>query len=1156
MSLIPGFNFLVPTLGQKLALKGPHGANLALYIREFFQEAAKPILIITPDTKSALNLESELQSLIPEEQVWYFPDWETLPYDTFSPYQDIVSRRLEILAKLPTSAHAITIAATSTILSKLAPVSYVQARSMVIKTGDIIELNTLKENLVKVGYSLTKQVLEHGEFSVRGSIVDIFPMGSGTPFRIDLFDNEVDSLFIIDPETQRSIKKIAQIRMLPAHEFPTDNEAINLFRKRYREVFNPSDLTLHTVYKRISEQVLPAGIEYYLPLFFAPDETATIFDYLPANTIMMETANFTEAVTPFYEDASERSRRWAHNPEHPTLPLKDLFLAPDEAASHLNSFPLVKFYPDSLAAAAPTKAITTTDKPLPPIAYNRSLHNPIAPLLEFVQTHPQRILFAVSGSGRREIVTEMLGQELPVKPINSVDEFLALPAQERGAFITVAPFINGTLDENYIIITESELLGSSYTARAKKSRARVINPDAVIKNLAELSPGEFIVHEQYGIGEFTGLETMKIDGINGEYVTLRYAEDAKMYVPITSLHLLSRYTGAEHPALTRLGTDAWKKARKKAAEKIKDVAAGLLEIYAKRKLRAGFQYKINQTEYARFASGFGYQPTEDQETAIKAVLADMQSTKPMDRLICGDVGFGKTEVAMRAAFVAVDNGKQVAILVPTTLLADQHYENFRERFADTAIEIACLSRFKSAKEQQQILNETASGKIDIIIGTHKLLSTGMKFKDLGLLVVDEEHRFGVSQKEKIKKLRADVDILTMTATPIPRTLNLAMNSVRDLSIIATPPAKRLAVRTFVHEWSDDLIREAVLRELKRGGQCYFLHNDVESINRRADELQALVPEARIGVAHAQLPEKDLARIMHDFYHQRFNLLVCSTIIETGIDVPTANTILIERADKFGLAQLHQLRGRVGRSHHQAYAFLLTPPENSLSSDAKKRLAAISKLEELGSGFILATQDLEIRGAGEILGAEQSGQIQTIGFGLYMEMLEAAVRTLQEGQELTDDALESNDISIEYHIPVLFPENYIYDITGRLTLYKRLASCLSADELNDLKAEIIDRFGPLPPEATNLFAVSAQKLIARRLGIEAITMQAKGGSITFGPHVHVKFDYLTGLITEHPELYRLDGANRIKILKTTESAQERLNFTRALLDGMNQNYEKN
>lgn len=1154
MSIIPNFKLKVPTEPKrKLVIQGPIGANLALYIREFFNETARPLFIIAPDTRTALNLETELSYLISPEKICYFPDWETLPYDTFSPYQDIVSQRLEILAKLPSLTHSIVITTASTVLGKLAPKDYILKQTMVVKKGDVIDIANLRENFIRAGYSLTKQVLEHGEFSIRGSIVDIYPMGSNVPFRLDFFDNEVESLSIIDPTNQRSIKKIDNIKLLPAHEFPTDKEAIDLFRRRYREVFAPSDLTMHTVYKRISEQVLPAGIEYYLPLFFSPGDTTTIFDYIPPETIFIETCNFVEAATPFYEEASERCRRYTQNPDHPALPITELFLEPTNCASKINEFPQIRFYPNNLINNAPAGAQEVTDSFLPPIAYNRTVSNPLTPLLDFLNSQKKKVLFTTSSSGRSEIVTELLNKEITLKQISSVDEFFKTKA--TGPFITVAPFTTGTQTNNYCIITETELLGINYVAKSKKSRNKIICPDAIIKNLAELSIGEFIVHEQYGIGEFIGLETMKIDGIKGEYVTLRYADNVKMYIPITSLHLLSRYTGAEHPVLTKLGTDAWKKARKKAADKIKDVAAGLLEIYAKRKMRQGFEYKIEPTEYAKFASGFGYQPTEDQDKAIKAVLADMQSTKPMDRLICGDVGFGKTEVAMRAAFVAVQNNKQVAILVPTTLLADQHYDNFRERFANTAVEIACLSRFKTPSEQKKIINDTACGKIDIIIGTHKLLSPTVKYKDLGLLIVDEEHRFGVSQKEKIKKLRADIDILTMTATPIPRTLNLAMNSVRELSIIASPPAKRLAVKTFVHERNDDLIREAILRELKRGGQCYFLHNDVDSINNCADELSKLVPEAKIAVAHAKLSEKELAHIMHDFYHQRFNLLVCSTIIETGIDVPTANTILIDRADKLGLAQLHQLRGRVGRSHHQAYAFLLTPPPSSLSNDSKRRLEAISKLEELGSGFILATQDLEIRGAGEILGSEQSGQIQSIGFSLYMEMLESAIIALEEGKELNEEVLKNTDIELEYQIPILFPENYIYDIPTRLTIYKRLASCQNVEEINDLKAEVIDRFGTLPTEASNLFEITYQKNIAKKLGITAITLNTKGGSVTFGPDIHVKLEYLTNLIQTQPNIYRLDGANRIKILRPLEKNTDRLNFAQKILEEMLKNYEK-
>ncbi len=981
-------------------------------------------------------------------------------------------------------------------------------------------------------------------------------MGNNTPFRLDFFDDEVENISVIDIKTQRSIKKVASIKILPAHEFPTDNEAINTFRKQYREEFNPHDLTLHNIYKTISEKSLPAGIEYYFPLFFENKETANIFDYLPSDTVVITTTNVVHATEDYYNEILDKANRYRSNLDHPSLSPQYLFLKPSIAAEYLNKYPLIRCYPNESVQTAPKDAKKTDSEAVPTVAFNHTLTDKLAPLTEFYNSYKGKILITVASNGRLEIMLEFLKPLVTPKILSSYEEFFNDDCKEKIA-ITIAPFVKGVKTSKYTIITETELLGYSYTSRKKRStHNRNFNVDAVIKNLTELKIGEHIVHEQYGICEFIGLKTLVIDNVKGEYVSLKFQNEATMYVPITSLHLLSRYSGAPNPTLSKLGGDAWKKARKKATDKIRDVAANLLDIYAKRQIKQGFEYKVDKDEYAKFAAGFGYKPTEDQAKAINATLNDMRSSRPMDRLICGDVGFGKTEVAMRAAFVAIHNNKQVAILVPTTLLADQHYDNFRDRFANTAANIAVLSRFKSAKEQRETIADIASGKIDIIIGTHKLLSSTIKYKDLGLLIVDEEHRFGVRQKEQIKKLRSNVDILTMTATPIPRTLNMAMNSIRDLSIIATPPAKRLAVKTFVHELEDDLIKEAVLRELKRGGQCYYLHNDVESINRCADHIAEILPEAKIAVAHAQLPEKELEHIMHDFYHQRYNVLVTSTIIETGIDVPTANTIIIERADKLGLAQLHQLRGRVGRSHHQAYAFLLTPPANSLSEDSKKRLAAISNLEELGSGFILATQDLEIRGAGEILGSEQSGQIQTIGFSLYSEMLESAVKTLQAGNKLTDEDFYSKDINIELHAPILLPDNYIYDVNERLSIYKRISSCITKNELDELKAEIIDRFGTLPSEAQNLFIISNMKLICQKLGIDSINMNVKYGNIKFADKIHIKFEYLTGLFTSQPQIFKPDSQNKIKITKEIADKDERISFIQNLLNEMLENYEEN
>lgn len=1133
---------------SKIRYKNIYGSALSFVINDIYQHTEKVTVVLTSNAQQANVLEQELNYLLGNENVFLFPDWETLPYDTFSPYQDIISKRLEILSKLETSIKKVLILNINTLMGRVSPKGFISSEAIMIRKGDIIELNSLRDKLVSSGYLATRQVLEHGEFSVRGSIVDLFPMGCKAPFRLDFFDNEIDTINIFDLETQRSIKKVDEINMLPAHEFATDDEAIDKFRRNYRAIFQPGDITKHNIYQQISKKVIPAGIEYYLPLFF--DETATIFDYIPKNSVFVCVDGFKEKASEFYQEIQNRYERYRGNPDHPSLEPSKLYLSLDDILNKIATFDHFTCYLDN--NEAPKNASNIGTEILPPMAINNAKDDPISEFCSFLDNYKGRVLITASSSGRVAVLQDLLRKKVQLPVADSISSFIN---GDQQIAITNSPLAVGFLyGKNLAIITEGELLGTSYSLTKRRGRSRTINPDAIIKNLAELKPGEIVVHEQYGIAEYKGLEILKIDGVKAEFVMLYFAGEAKMYIPITSLHLLSRYTGAENASLTKLGTEAWKKARNKAAEKIRDIAANLLDIYAHRAVKKGFKYKVNQDDYITFSTGFGYQPTEDQEKAFTAVLEDMQSERPMDRLICGDVGFGKTEVAMRAAYIAAANGKQVAILVPTTLLADQHYESFRDRFSKTPMEIACVSRFKTAKEQKQTLEKLAEGKIDIIIGTHKLLSNSLKFKDLGLLIVDEEHRFGVTQKEKIKKLRAEIDILTMTATPIPRTLNMAMNGIRDLSIIATPPAKRLAVRTFVHEYDDLIVREAVLRELKRGGQTYFLHNDVDTINRTADDLARIVPEAKIAVAHAQLPEKELAKIMHDFYHQRFNLLVCSTIIETGIDVPTANTIIMDRADKLGLAQMHQLRGRVGRSHHQAYAYLMTIPDGSLSSDARKRLQAIASLEELGSGFILATHDLEIRGAGEILGDEQSGQIEGIGFNLYMDMLDAAVAALKEGKDLTIENMSSKDISIELNMPVLLPSNYVYDVNTRLSLYKRLSSCINYEQIDELKAEIIDRFGKIPKETDNLIKQTKLRLLCKRLGIENISMNAKYGSIGFGEKVHVKFEYLTSLITQQSDTFRLEGASKLKLLKSSDKSDERLSIITSILENMDKNYE--
>jgi transcription-repair coupling factor (superfamily II helicase) len=1151
MQNIIDINLQMTGTGHKKNIKDINGCASSLIIAELAKNEDRNVLVVTRNIQEATVLEQELIYFIGKERVWYFPDPETLPYDSFSPHKDIISRRLEIMYQLTCRKGLVVIVNITTLMGKLPPVEFILRESFLMKTGDKVDIPALKKRLTDAGYYSVQQVFEHGEFTTRGSIIDLFPMGSNHPYRIDFFDDEIDTISIFDVETQRSIKTVPEIKLLPAHEFPFDDSSISLFRANYREQFSTSTLPNHLIYQSVSKHSVPSGIEYYMPLFFK-EEPVSLFSYLQENAVLVLMEDLTPSAEGFYRDVTDRAGRFLGNPEHPSLKPDMLFLTLEKLRAQAAGYDTYRLFTDS--DEAPRNAVNAGTQKLPPLALNQSLDEPFEPFIEFLNGFNGRTLLTVETEGRKSILYDLLHNRIKYAEAESFAEFLE--GTQKFA-VTVAPVSSGAIFNGKIaVITENELLGTaSVTRRSRSRRNRNFNQDAIIKNLAELKIGDRIVHEQFGIGAYEGLKVLTIDGIKTEFVSLNYADDAKMFIPITSLYLLSRYSGPEEVKLTKLGTDAWKKARDRAASKIRDVAASLLDIYAKRKMKHGIKYTIDKSEYADFASGFKFQPTEDQQKAIDSVISDMCSDKPMDRLVCGDVGFGKTEVAMRAAFIAASSGRQVVILVPTTLLADQHYESFRDRFARTPLVIECLSRFNSSKTEKDILNRIADGSADIIIGTHKLLGKNIKYKNLGLLIIDEEHRFGVSQKEKIKELRAEVDILTMTATPIPRTLNMSLSGIRDLSIIATPPAKRLAVRTFVHENSDSIIREAISRELKRGGQCYYLHNDVKSINITAEKLAELVPDAKIAVAHAQMHQHELSRIMHDFYRQRINVLVCSTIIETGLDVPTANTIIIEGADRFGLAQLHQLRGRVGRSHHQAYAYLLTPPAGSLSNDAKKRLEAIASLEELGSGFILANQDLEIRGAGEILGDEQSGQIEGIGFNLYMDMLDAAVEQLREGKEPTLENMSHHEVSIELHIPALFPETYIYDISSRLQLYKKLASCHNNEEIDDVQAEVVDRFGPLKPEARNIITLTKLKLLSQKLGVKSIEMNSKYGSIEFGDRIHVNFDYLRSLVLERSNEFRLDGTSKLRIVESRQEPDERIKQIQNILTEMDAHYEK-
>ena len=1124
------------------------GAALALSIAELAQEHPGPILAVVPDTQTALRLQPEVSQFTAQE-VSVFPDWETLPYDNFSPHQDIISDRLTRLYSLPQQSNGVVLVPISTLLQRLTPRAFIHQHALMVRTGDKLSLEKLRLQLEASGYRHVDQVIEHGEYASRGSLIDLFPMGSNQPYRIDFFDDEVDSIRQFDPENQRSTGEIEQIRLLPAHEFPTDEIAIENFRMRWRERFE-ARREPESIYQQVSKKTWPAGIEYWQPLFF--EQTETLFDYLPQESLLITIGALEPAVDQFLTDAEYRYDQRRVDPLRPLLEPKELWLTKDEMFSHFKTLPQVRIRHDS----EPEKAgrYNLPVQSVPELTINHQLKEPLAELRRYAESYPGKIVFSVASEGRREALLDLLGR-IKLRPVvaPTLTEALAAP----GKF----SLIIGSAEQGFVLeqpevslICESDLLGERVVQRRRRDEKKSVNADTIIRNLAELKVGQPVVHIDHGIGRYQGLQTLEAGGMKTEYVTLEYQGGAKLYVPVASLHLISRYSGgAEDSApIHKLGGETWVKARKKAAEKVRDVAAELLDVYAKREMKPGHKFTLDREAYADFCTGFPFEETHDQALAINAVLSDMCQAKAMDRLVCGDVGFGKTEVAMRAAFVAVDNNKQVTVLVPTTLLAQQHFENFRDRFANTPVRVEVLSRFKTAKEQKQILADMAEGKIDILIGTHKLLNASVDYHDLGLLIVDEEHRFGVRQKEKLKAIRADVDILTLTATPIPRTLNMAMSGMRDLSIIATPPARRLAIKTFVRESDDALVREAVLREVMRGGQVYFLHNDVDSIEKTAEDLAKLIPEARITFAHGQMRERELEKIMSDFYHQRFNLLVCTTIIETGIDVPTANTIVINRADHLGLAQLHQLRGRVGRSHHQAYAYLLTPHPKRMTKDAVKRLEAISSLEDLGAGFTLATHDLEIRGAGELLGDEQSGQIQSVGFTLYMEMLEQAVEALKEGKEPSLDDLLRQQTEIELRLPALLPEDFIPDINTRLSLYKRIASASNEKALDELKVELIDRFGLLPDPTSNLLVVNRIKLKAADIGIRKIEAGEKGGFIEFNPNANIDPGLLVGLLQSQPQHFRMEGPTKLKVMAPMSDRKDRIKYVDGLLTKLAEN----
>jgi transcription-repair coupling factor (superfamily II helicase) len=1132
-----------PAAATRTAIGPFYGAMSSYTVNLLSQQYQGLLVVVTQDSQAAQLLEREL-SFFSKSQVLNilsFPDWETLPYDSFSPHQDIISERLQTLFNLPQTNRGVLITPISTLMHRLPPVDFVTGSSLILDIGQQLNVSQFRRQLESNGYHSVETVMERGEFAVRGSILDIYPMGSQWPYRVDLMDEDIDTLRTFDPETQRTLEQVNNIRLLPAREFALHKAAIEQFKQGWHGAFDVDHKACPT-YTDISAGRIPNGAEYYLPLFF--EKCATLFDYLPKQTTVITLGDHFTAAEHFWADVNNRYTEYGVDSRRPFLPPTVPFVPVEELYQHLKQMSVLEF---RLNQESPTH-FTLKYPPPPELIPEKTYDSPAIKISHYISEHEGRILICAESAGRREVLLEQLEKE-QLKPeyFNDWDEFIE---SESHLGITSAPLDRGLIfnDEQPSLISESQLYGQRVAQRRRRKTTQAAN-DNVVKSLSELSHGSPVVHIEHGVGRYLGLQSLDIDDQTTEFLVLEYHSSAKLYVPVSSLHLISRYSGSEPELapLHKLGSDHWNKAKRKAIKKAQDVAVELLEIYARRAAKKGFKFDNPGEAYCSFSSAFPFEETADQEQAIEQVFDDLNSEKAMDRLICGDVGFGKTEVAMRAAFVAVHSGKQVAILVPTTLLAQQHYTSFSDRFADWPVNVEVISRFKTGREQQTVINKLGSGKIDIIIGTHKLLQGNIKYHSLGLLIIDEEHRFGVKQKEKLKALRADIDILTLTATPIPRTLNMSMSGMRDLSIIATPPARRLSIKTFVREHNIALIKEAILRETLRGGQVYFLHNEVKTIEETGRKLRELLPDINIGIAHGQLRENQLEQVMSDFYHQKFHVLLCSTIIETGIDVPNANTIIIERADKFGLAQLHQLRGRVGRSHHQAYAYLLCPPRSLLTRDAEKRLEAIEQSSDLGAGYLLATHDLEIRGAGELLGEDQSGQIHSVGFSLYMEMLERAVESLKNGEipDLEHSLTMATEVNLR--VPALIPGHYLPDINTRLILYKRISAVNSDQDLRELQVEMIDRFGLLTNEIKNLFRTTQLKILAAKSGINKIEAGENGGVFEFDEKTSVNPLELVKLVQTKSDNFKLAGASTLRFTESLSDHEQRFLFVENLLN---------
>ena len=1121
---------------------GLNGCADSLALAELIRLRQGLVVIVTLDTHTALRLEHELRFFLHQDaNVLHFPDWETLPYDVFSPLPEIISERLRTLVLLPEIRSGALIVSIASLMHRLAPRAHCLAHSFVVEVGSQFSLDLNRIKLEAVGYQCVSQVYQHGEFAVRGSIIDVFPMGSKQPYRIELFDDEVESIRSFDPESQMSLEKLTHIALYPAREFPFTDEAIKRFRQNFRERF-PNASPKNPLYLDVSKQIAPAGIEYYMPLFV--EHTEALFDYLPKDALLVLPADYANQAQAFSDDTEQRYQMRKYSADRPLIPPAELFLSSDELLSSTHNYSRV-----ILDEQNPQAISVLSNQALATVAIDSRLKEPTQALRQFMDGFQGKILLVAETAGHREGLMDRL-KPAKIRPalISSWQEFLD---NNNPISIVVAPMDHGLLlsDPAIAIITESQLNGEKVQQRRRRRQSSNRDLENIFNNLNELTIGSPVVHQEHGVGRYLGLQTLSVGGIEAEFLMLEYANQDKLYVPVSSLHLIGRYSGmsAENAPLHKLGGEQWSKAKKKAMERARDVAAELLDIHARRAAHQGYAFALADSDYQSFAGAFPFEETPDQLRAIEAIIEDMTKPQPMDRVVCGDVGFGKTEVAMRAAFIAVQSGKQVAVLVPTTLLAQQHYQNFRDRFADWPVRIEVLSRFVTPKQQKAIADDLANAKVDIIIGTHKLLSKEMQYKALGLVIIDEEHRFGVSQKEHFKKLRHELDLLTLTATPIPRTLNMAMAGLRDISIIATPPTNRHAIKTFVSEWIDSQIQEACQREIKRGGQVFFLHNDVKSMEKMAIELEKLVPEARIQIAHGQMAERQLEQIMLDFYHQRFNILISTTIIESGIDIPTANTIIINRADKLGLAQLHQLRGRVGRSHHRAYAYCIVPPKSLMSADAMKRLDAFGSSGELGAGFMLSSHDMEIRGAGELLGDEQSGQIQEIGFTLYSELLERAIKALQSGKQPELDTPFDSGPEVDLQTAALIPEDYLPDIHARLVLYKRIANAENSEDLRALKVEMIDRFGLLPDQVKALFTVTELKQQAAHLGIKKIEAHASGGRLVFSQQPNIDTAELIKLIQTQASIYKFDGSEKLRFVKNFAEVETKTEFLQGLLN---------